>query len=227
MRMKKLAATAVLSIAALGVGAGTAYAAPAAPAADGNINWASNIEGKSVVTTIDAGAFKVSGDGKSVEIRDGKGNAVVSLPLAFQLNTLQFPMEQKVSEDGKKLTMTPVFDLGKAKSIAADARGDRTVSGIAIKDIASPEENMAAQDMFNSRLAVAMAAGGLAGTIVGGGIGLVGLIAGPVALATVPVMATVGGIAGTIIAGGPTLVAAGIDLGKTLQAAPGTTEYVK
>ncbi|MFC4604254.1 ammonium transporter [Rhodococcus kronopolitis] len=222
MRMKKLAATAVLSIAALGIGAGTAYAAPAAPATDGNINWESNVEGKSVVTTIDAGAFKVSGDGKNVELQDGNGNAVVSLPLAFQLADLQFPMTQTVSEDGKTLTMTPVFDLGKAKPIAAEAKGDRTVSGIAIKDIASPEENLMAQQTFTSQLAVATASGGLIGTIIGAVVGTfimpaIGTITG----------AGVGGIAGTVIVGGPTLIAAGIGLAQTLTAAPGTTMYAK
>lgn len=227
MRMKKLAATAVLSIAALGVGAGTAYAAPAAPAADG-INWASNVEGKSVVTTIDAGAFKVSGDGKNVEIQDGKGNAVVSLPLAFQLSNLQFPYEQKVSEDGKKLTLTPVFDLGKAKPIAADVRADKAIGGIAIKDIASPEENLMAQDTFSSQLAVATAAGGLTGTIIGCIAG--GLLGAPTVIFALPGCATgagIGAIVGTIAVGGPTLVAAGIGLAQTLTAAPDTTMYAK
>lgn len=221
MRMKKLAATAVLSIAALGVGAGTAYAAPAAPAADG-INWSSNVEGKSVVTTIDAGAFKVSGDGKNVELQDGKGNTVVSLPLAYQLSNLQFPMEQKVSEDGKKLTLTPVFDLGKAKPIAAEVRADKAIGGIAIKDIASPEENLMAQQTFSSQLAIATASGGLIGTIVGAVVGTfimpaVGTITG----------AGIGGIAGTVIVGGPALIAAGIGLAQTLTAEPGTTVYAK
>lgn len=220
MKLRKFAATSVLAIAALGVTTGTAYADPA-PATQDNINWKSNVEGASVVTTIDAGAFKVSGDGKNIELQDNAGKPVVVLPLAFQLNSLQFPMEQKISEDGKTATITPVFDLGKAKSIAADAQGDRVVSGIAIKDIASPAEDLKAQEIFNSRLAVATAAGTMAGTIVGA---IVGVFFG--GIGAVP-GAGIGAVVGTIIAGGPTLIAAGIDLGQTLAAAPGTTRYAE
>lgn len=217
MKLRKSAVTSMLAIAALGVSVGTASANPAPE----TIDWNSKIEGTSVVTTIDAGAFKVSGDGKNIELQDGRGNAVVSLPLAFQLNTLQFPMDQKISEDGKTVTLTPVFDLGKAKSISGNATAQPiNGAGLAIKDIASPEENLMAQQTFTSQLAVATASGGLLGTIIGAVVGTfvmpaVGTVAG----------AGIGGVVGTIAVGGPTLVAAGIGLGQTLMAEPGTTVY--
>ncbi|MFD4295060.1 ammonium transporter [Rhodococcus sp. NPDC058532] len=227
MKLRKFAVTSMLAVAALGVGAGTSYANPAAEAPE-TIDWKSNIEGTSVVTTIDAGAFKVSGDGKNIELQDGNGNAVVSLPLAFQLNTLQFPMEQKISEDGKTVTLTPVFDLGKAKPIAGDATAQPIDGfGLAVKDIASPEENLMAQSTFNSQLAVATAAGGLIGTIIGAGLGFAGIIGGPAVLVAVPAGAAIGGVVGTIAVGGPALIAAGIGLGQTLMAEPGTTIYAK
>jgi hypothetical protein len=221
MRLKKFAATSLMAIAALGVGAGTSYAAPAAPAPE-TIDWSSKVEGQSVVTTIDAGGFKVSGDGQNIELQDNAGKAVVSLPLAFQLNSLKFPMEQKISEDGKTVTLTPVFDLGKAKPVTPADRGDRTVGNIAIKDIASPAENLSAQQTFSAQLAVATASGGLIGTIIGAVVGTfimpaVGTVAG----------AGIGGIAGTILVGGPTLIAAGIGLGQTLLAEPGTSMYAE
>ncbi|WP_027501612.1 hypothetical protein [Rhodococcus sp. UNC363MFTsu5.1] len=218
MRLKKFAATSLLAIAALGVGAGTSHAAPAAPE---TIDWSSKIEGQSVVTTIDAGAFKVSGDGKNIELQDNAGKAVVSLPLAFQLNALEFPMEQKISEDGRKVTLTPVFDLGKAKPIAGEVRKENIQgAGLAVKDIASTDENLKAQNTFTSQLAIATATGGLIGTIIGAVVGTfvmpaVGTITG----------AGIGGIVGTIAVGGPTLIAAGIGLGQTLLAPPGTTPY--
>ncbi|WP_077040418.1 hypothetical protein [Rhodococcus sp. MTM3W5.2] len=226
MRLKKFAATSLMAIAALGVGAGTSYAAPAAPE---TIDWSSKIEGQSVVTTIDAGGFKVSGDGKNIELQDNAGKAVVSLPLAFQLNSLKFPMEQKISEDGKTVTMTPVFDLGKAKPVTPADRGDRTVGNIAIKDIASPAENLSAQQTFSAQLAVATATGGLTGTIIGCVVGLVpGLAAGIIgALPGCVTGAGIGAIVGTIAVGGPTLIAAGIGLGQTLLAEPGTTMYAE
>ena len=219
MKLRKSAVTSMLAIAALGVSVGTASANPAPE----TIDWNSKIEGTSVVTTIDAGAFKVSGDGKNIELQDGRGNAVVSLPLAFQLNTLQFPMDQKISEDGKTVTLTPVFDLGKAKSISANATAQPiTGTGLAIKDIASPEENLMAQQTFSSQLAVATASGGLVGTIIGCVVGFIGA-----SLPGCAASAAIGGVVGTVIVGGPTLVAAGIGLGQTLMAEPGTTVYAK
>lgn len=227
MKLRKFAATSVLAIAALGVTTGTAYADPA-PATQDNINWKSNVEGASVVTTIDAGAFKVSGDGKNIELQDNAGKPVVVLPLAFQLNSLQFPMEQKISEDGKTATITPVFDLGKAKSISGNVTPQPINGvGLAVKDIASPEENLLAQQTFNSQLAVATASGGLVGTIIGAVVGGLGLLGGPVGLVSIPTGATIGGVVGTIAVGGPTLIAAGIGLGQTLLAEPGTTIYAK
>ncbi|TQF69235.1 ammonium transporter [Rhodococcus spelaei] len=226
MRMKKFAVSSMLAVAALGIGAGTSHAQPAAPAPE-KINWTSNIVDKSVVTTIDAGAFKVSGDGKNIELQDGTGHAVVSLPLAFQLNGLQFPMDKKVSEDGKTVTLTPVFDLGKAKTVTGVAQPING-AGLAVKDIASPEENLMAQDTFTSQLAVATASGGLVGTVIGCVAG--GLLAAPGLVTALPGCVTgagIGAVIGTIVVGGPTLVAAGIGLGQTLTAEPGTTVYAK
>ncbi len=113
MKFRKLAAVAAMTIAAVGLTAGTSYAAPAVTAPE-KINYETKAEGDSVVTVIDAGSFAVSGDGKSVELQDSDGNAVVSLPLAIQLGDLQLPFEREISEDGKTLTLTPVVDPAKA-----------------------------------------------------------------------------------------------------------------
>ncbi|EKT81968.1 hypothetical protein WSS_A14409 [Rhodococcus opacus M213] len=177
------------------------------------------MEDRAVVTKIDAGAFVVSSDGQSVALEDEAGNPVISLPLAYQLDDLQFPFDEKISEDGKTLTLTPVTDRAKAEPIAD--------IDLPLNNVASVEENTRAQTNFGQQLALASAVGGLAGTVVGGAIGLVGLIAGPVALATVPVFAAVGAIAGTVVVGGPTLIIAGIQLAQTLTAPDGTTIWAK
>ncbi|MGA9872645.1 MAG: ammonium transporter, partial [Rhodococcus sp. (in: high G+C Gram-positive bacteria)] len=62
-------------------------------------------------------------------------------------------------------------------------------------------------------------------TIVGAGLGLLGVTVGPLVFATVPGGAAIGSVIGTIAAGGPTLVIAGIDLINTLAAPPGTTKF--
>ena len=217
MKLRRVVTTSALVASVFATGSGLAIADPAEP--QGQIGYETHVEDRAVVTKIDAGAFVVSSDGQSVALEDGAGNAVVSLPLAYRFDGLQFPFEEKVSEDGKTLTLTPVVDRAQATPIA-DA-------DLPLHDVASVEENTRAQANFGQQLALASAVGGLAGTVVGGAIGLVGLIAGPVALATVPVFAAVGAIAGTVVVGGPTLVIAGIQLAQTLAAPEGTTIWAK
>ncbi|MGW5321844.1 ammonium transporter [Rhodococcus pyridinivorans] len=224
MKLKKLAAVATMTIAAMGITAGTSYAAPAA---QDEINYESKIEGDSVVTVIDAGEFQVSGDGESVELQDNAGNTVLSLPLAIQLGDLQLPFERQISEDGKTLTLTPVTDLSKATPVAPEDKVGASLTPVALKltDVASPDENLKAQQNFASQLGIATAVGGLAGTIIGAVVGGLGLLGGPVGLASIPLGAGIGGVIGTIVAGGPTLIIAGIGLIQTLAAPPGTTVY--
>ncbi|MFF3181336.1 ammonium transporter [Rhodococcus pyridinivorans] len=219
MKLKKLAAVATMTIAAMGITAGTSYAAPAA---QDEINYESKIEGDSVVTVIDAGEFQVSGDGESVELQDNAGNTVLSLPLAIQLGDLQLPFERQISEDGKTLTLTPVTDLSKATPVAPEDKVGESLTPVALKltDVASPDENLKAQQNFASQLGIATAVGGLIGTIIGA---VVGTFAMP-AVGTIT-GAGIGGVVGTIIAGGPTLIIAGVGLAQTLLAPPGTTVY--
>ena len=232
MKLRKLAAVATMTIAAMGITAGTSYAAPEAPATQDEINYEANIVDDSVVTVIDAGTFQVSGDGQSVELQDDAGNTVVSLPLAIQLGDLQLPFEREISEDGKTLTLTPSTDLEQATPVAPEDKVTPGLTPVALKvtDVASPDENLAAQQNFASQLGIATAVGGLTGTVigclVGGAIGTpVGILPG--FLAGCAAGAPVGGIIGTIVAGGPTLIVAGVGLVQTLLAPPGTTVYAK
>ncbi|MBH0118690.1 ammonium transporter [Rhodococcus sp. HM1] len=226
MKLRKLAAVATMTIAAMGITAGTSYAAPAEAAQD-EIHYEVKAEGDSVVTVIDAGAFKVSGDGESVELQDTDGNTVVSLPLAIQLGDLQLPFEREISEDGKTLTLTPVTDPSKATPVAPEDKVALGLTPVSLKlqDVASPDENLKAQNNFSSQLGIATAVGGLAGTIIGAVVGGLGFLGGPVGLASVPFGAGVGGVIGTIVVGGPALIIAGIGLLQTLAAPPGTTPY--
>ncbi|CCW10891.1 ammonium transporter [Rhodococcus aetherivorans] len=228
MKFRKLAAVAAMTIAAVGVTAGTSYAAPAVTAPE-KINYETKAEGDSVVTVIDAGSFAVSGDGKSVELQDSDGNAVVSLPLAIQLGDLQLPFEREISEDGKTLTLTPVTDPSKATPVEPEDKVAPGLNPVSLKlsDVASPEENLKAQQNFASQLGIATAVGGLTGTVIGAIVGGLGFLGGPVGLASVPAGAAIGGVIGTIVAGGPTLIVAGIGLINTLAAPPGTTEWAE
>ncbi|KQU07229.1 hypothetical protein ASG56_06755 [Rhodococcus sp. Leaf7] len=218
MNLRRLVATSAIAIASLGVWTGTAYAqptttTPAVPTTEQNseVNWASRVEGGKVVTTVDAGLFRASDDGKSVVLEDNEGNQVVSLPLSFNLNGIEFPYGVEYTDEGRTVTLIPNLAAPMGLTPAALEQ-----------NAASPAENTAAEQSFASQLGVATAIGGLTGTIVGAVVG--GIIVP--AIGIVP-GAGVGGVIGTIVAGGPTLIVAGIDLLNTYNAAPGTSKFAE
>ena len=218
MKLSKLVVTSALVAVATGLASGTAYAQPDTSATTPDTNYSVELEDRTIVTTIDAGVFKVADDGKTVDVLDAADNTLVTLPLSFNLGGLNFPYEQNVDDNGKTLRLVPQLDLTKA---SANSRS------IGATTVASPEENLKAQQNFSSQLGIATAIGGFTGTAIGALAGGLGFLGGPVGFASVPLGATVGGIVGTVIAGGPTLVVAGIDLLNTLNAAPGTSAWAK
>jgi hypothetical protein len=218
MKLSKLVVTSALVAVATGLAGGTAYAQPDTSATTPDTNYSVELEDRTIVTTIDAGVFKVADDGKTVDVLDAADNTLVTLPLSFNLGGLNFPYEQNVDDNGKTLRLVPQLDLSKA---SANSRS------IGATTVASPEENLKAQQNFSSQLGIATAIGGFTGTAIGALAGGLGFLGGPVGFASVPLGATVGGIVGTVIAGGPTLVVAGIDLLNTLNAAPGTSAWAK
>ncbi|CAB4897377.1 ammonium transporter [Rhodococcus fascians] len=218
MKLSKLVVTSALVAVATGLASGTAYAQPDTSATTPDTNYSVELEDRTIVTTIDAGVFKVADDGKTVDVLDAADNTLVTLPLSFNLGGLNFPYEQNVDDNGKTLRLVPQLDLSKA---SANSRS------IGATTVASPEENLKAQQNFSSQLGIATAIGGFTGTAIGFGVGAIGFLAGPVGLASVPLFATIGGVIGTIAVGGPGLVVAGIDLLNTLNAAPGTSVWAK
>lgn len=226
MSVFKKAAVAVLAVAA--VSASTAIAS-ADPSAD--VNYEAKVVDRSVVTTIDTGAFKISGDGTSVALQDRTGVDLVSLPLAYNLGDVQFPFERTISEDGKTLTLTPITDP--AQAIPKPETATKTAEW---KPVASPQENERAMAYFQSQMGLGTQVGSLLGTIVGAGIGCaigaplaltgIGLPAGvALCLGGLATGAGIGGVAGTILGGGGTAIVAGIDLLNTMNAPAGTTVW--
>lgn len=230
MKFQRFTVASMLVIAAMGIASGTAYADPA-PAPDSGaaqspdgVDYAAHIEDKTVVTTLDGGVFKLTSDGKAVGVHGEDGKLLVSLPLAYQLDNLRFPFEEKISEDGKTLELTPGTDPAKATPIAV--KGDP--GNLALSSIASPKENLTARQNFSSQLGIATAVGGLTGMLVGATVGTIaGCIFG-LGIGCLPGLATgasVGSVVGTIVAGGPTLVIAGLELNKAIAAPEGTTQF--
>ena len=134
---------------------------------------------------------------------------ILSLPLSFNLNGVEFPYGVEYTDEGRTVKLIP--NLAAPMGLAPNALENT---------VASPAENTAAEQAFASQLGLATSIGGLTGTIIGAVIG--GIIVP--AIGIVP-GAGVGGVIGTIVAGGPTLVVAGIDLLNTYNAAPGTSKF--
>ncbi|WFR73563.1 hypothetical protein P9209_08035 [Prescottella defluvii] len=211
MKLKKFAATSALVIAAMGVGAGTAYADPA-PSAD-TVGYTAHVDGRSVVTVLDAGGFRVTSDGKFVEIQNAAGTVLQALPLSYRIGDREFSIAPLV--EGRTLTLTPETDPAKAKPVdVAQPFVDPT-------NVAALGDGVAIFGKLADGLDSAITVGSLVGTLVGAVIGCVAagstIAACPAAIAT---GAGVGGVVGTIVAGVPVLAYNGWQVYQTLNAAP-------
>ncbi|MBF6350266.1 MULTISPECIES: ammonium transporter [Nocardia] len=206
MKIRKFVAAVVPLIAAATFGSA---AAQAAPTTTPDIGYRTELAGDTVVTTLTHGTFESAGE--NVDIVDESGATVVTLPLSVREGTVEYPLPHEIREDGRVLELTAVKDPATARPAA--------------EFVASPQENLAAQNNFASQFGLATAIGGFIGTAIGALVGLTGIVTGPGVVASIIAGATIGGIIGTIAVGGPTLVIAAVDLVNTLNAAPGTTKW--
>ncbi len=180
MRIRHIAATAVLSIGALGVAAGTAHAEPPA-AAEVSVRgveqglgyvMAPSDDGSSVVTTLDTGSFHLAPDAGSVALADPGGQVVAALPLTVQTFGQSTTLAAQISSDGRTLTLTPIGSPRSSDHIAQLVDDGETQ----------------ARKLHNAGI----------GALIGAGIGAVlGFFLGGVgALVTVPIGAGIGALIG-------------------------------
>ncbi|GAA5102305.1 hypothetical protein [Nocardia iowensis] len=228
MNLRRTTAGAALVIGAMTIGLGTAHAEPVAAPADPGINYSVKLVDKTIVASLKGGTFSVeekagatAEDPKTsiANVRDEKGNTLVSFPLEVDVDGKLVPVKTEVKNDGAVLEVTPQKPEGLVVSATPVA-----AKPVVAQDIASPIENQRAQNEFASNFGIATAIGGFVGTAIGAIIGCV--ITLPVGC--IPGLLTgagVGGILGTIAVGGPTLVAAGVELLNTIQAPDGTTKW--
>lgn len=221
MKIRKLAATSVLAIAAMGITAGSAYAAPMSPNVQTDIlpgiHYKASVVDKSVVLTTDSGSLTTQGT--QFQVLDTKGNLVAGLPLTYRKDGKEWPMAAKI--EGNKATITP----------STDAK--RTVAKPDLKPVDAQADFNAALSTASTQIGLAMAVGALIGTIVGSVIGCVaGFIAlvgiapvflpGPIGgcLAGIGIGATIGIAVGTIVIGTPVAIISAIQFGQAVGALP-------
>ncbi|WP_405485141.1 hypothetical protein [Nocardia sp. NBC_00511] len=111
--IKRLTSTAMLAIGATTIAVGAAHAQPGIDQVSGvdqgvSYTTGPNRDGRSVTTTLDAGHFGLSDDGRMVTIFDRSGTAIATLPMAIQVAETKYPLEPRIDEAGQTLTLSPV-----------------------------------------------------------------------------------------------------------------------
>ncbi|APB00923.1 hypothetical protein [Nocardia seriolae] len=218
----------VTSATALSPATGPANAQPAAapePAAP-SLAYSAKLVDKTVVTTLEGGTFELSRTPAApepgalpvkpvdvVNVKDGDGKVLLTLPLVFHLGPIDIPVKPEVQKDGTVLALTPDKPSGLSFN-----------QPIAVKPVASELENNRALNYFITQFSLATSIGTFVGTAIGATIGcVVTLVAGCIPGLTTG--AAAGGIIGTIALGGPTLIISGIDLLTTMNSPDGTTKW--
>ncbi|MFF2086534.1 hypothetical protein ACFVVM_22380 [Nocardia sp. NPDC058176] len=210
MLMRKFTATSALLIAALGVAAGTAHAAPA-PEADA-VNYSAEVvdDAKAVIST-DAGSLVVE-DGV-FKVKAANGTTVAGTPLSFRLDEFELPIAAEIS--GNTATLTPQLDPAKAvyKPVALPFESQAPWK-------TEYEREQAAWSRLTSTISLGAAIGTLVGGLGGAAVGcIVGAGAGLVATGVLLALFGAGPLAGCIV-GATTIGALGVIAGQILVTAP-------
>ncbi|MGW5108590.1 hypothetical protein [Nocardia sp. NPDC004123] len=195
--------TASLGVAGLAalVGAGAVVAAGPGRADVGPpVHYTVSAVGESVRTVLDGGSFAVAADGQSIEVHDNAGLAVDAIPLTVFVGNGSVPVAQRIDDGKRTLTLTP--DVGGVPAAALQPIGSPIENQLALTDLANSLSRgpligtaigMAVGAVIGGVLGLSTCAvigpacvatvpaavlvfsgaGGLAGTLVGGGAGLV------------------------------------------------------
>ena len=201
--LRAVTGAAFLVVAALGISAGTAHTAPLTQQDSSDIGYEAHAEGESVVTSIDAGAFRITDTREAIEVVDDSGTVVAALPLTIRVGDAVYPIDADL--DGRRVTLTPQVPADVASSVKSVAQ-----DGF---DTQEERDDSALAD-FNSYLGYATLIGGLIFGVIFGAVGLAvgcGLFAVTVIGTPVGCLGgllagfAAGGLAGTIFVGGAAL----------------------
>ncbi|WP_433758693.1 hypothetical protein [Nocardia sp. CA-135398] len=185
-------AVTLISIAAVGIAAGTANAKPAEVAKEVSASGveqgiayhtvASEISDghrdRVLTTEVDSGKFELAENGTKVLLKSDEGTVVSEVPLTYELSGTKVAVDQTISENGRTLALTPKLT---AKNIGE----------------MQPVNSMARlTDEINKNI-VGVVLGGVLGLIIGAIVGVFFF-----SLITGPIGAVIGAIAGGYIMGG-------------------------
>lgn len=194
MKMTKLMAAAAMTIASMGIAAGTAYADPA-PAPAPGVGWNVTSNGNQVI--VDTAAGSLSNENNHLVVRDAAGALVDSVPLAIAVDGVSHPVAAQI--DGHTATLTTDTSPAAATPVS-----------LPLQQVDLP----AAVANVKDNITLTAAVGGFLGAASGlvGGC-LLGAIAGGIVSAPAALLFGAGPVAGCI--GGALLVGAGASLAGT------------
>ncbi|MEU1982172.1 hypothetical protein [Nocardia sp. NPDC019395] len=187
MKFGTFAATALLSIAAVGISAATVHAEPAAPApalesegVDQGVAYETSVDQKTqtITTEVENGLFELAPDGTKAILKAVSGAIVAEVPLKYQVSGSEVAVAHEISGDGATLELTPTItaeNIGEMRPVSSMARLTDEL-----------QKNVAG-------VAAGAVLGGLLGALVG--LGFFSIITGPIGL-------VVGAVAGGSIMGG-------------------------
>ncbi|MFE3262350.1 hypothetical protein ACFXPS_43965 [Nocardia sp. NPDC059091] len=172
-------------------------AAPTADADPAPNGYSVTALSDSVVAMVDGGVFAWSGNGRTIEVQDASGVPLDSVPLAFSIGGEQRRVDARISDDGHKLTLTPgLGDLNAGDFVASPLENQLALDDFASKMSTGPMIGMAIGAVLGAMIGGVVGlgsclivgpacvatvpaaigafagAGGLAGTLTGGGIAL-------------------------------------------------------
>ncbi|MET8429822.1 hypothetical protein [Nocardia sp. NPDC004860] len=199
-RHNGIASLSVAGLAALMGAGGVVAAGPGRADAGPPVHYTVSAAGDSVRAFLDGGAFAVAADGESIEVRDNAGLAIDAIPLTVFLGEERVPMTQHIDSENRTLTLTP--DVSGVPAAALQPIGSPIENQLALTDLANNLSRgpligtaigMAVGAVIGGVLGLSTCAvvgpacvatvpaavlvfsgaGGLAGTLVGGGAGLI------------------------------------------------------
>ncbi|MFE7721331.1 hypothetical protein ACFU44_20060 [Nocardia rhizosphaerihabitans] len=186
MKFGPLIPATLLAVATVGIAAGTVNAKPqdnhdvSTSGVDHGVAYHTVVSDFSrvVTTTVDHGKFELTDNGGKVSLKSDNGVVITEIPLTYIVSESRMAVAQEISDDGRKLTLTP--------KVTAQNIGEM-----------QPINSMGRLAAEVNQNVVGVVVGGLLGGLIGTvlGFGFFSIITGPVGL-------VVGAIAGGAITGG-------------------------
>ncbi|WP_040791539.1 hypothetical protein [Nocardia paucivorans] len=194
MKFGTFAATTLLTIAALGVTAGTVHADPApvttestesteqlrTEGVDKGVGYKTTVDRETgtITTSVEAGRFELASDGERAVLKADNGEVVAEVPLTYEISGSKVSVAHEISDDGHELELTPTAtaaEIGEMREVGSMAQLTNEL-----------QENVVG-------VAVGAVLGGLLGALIG--LGFLSIITGPIGL-------LVGAVAGGYVMGG-------------------------